>query len=138
MSVFAGATVLRDSLVTIDDVEYANQVRKARFVPDTAVQTYKTLVPDGIIVDADTATWTVELEGVQGNASGGLAKALRDAAGTVVEMVFQPTSGFSKPMVTANVLITAVPFGGEQGSFMDFDVTFSVQGAPVFGTSAAS
>lgn len=136
MTVYTGAFVLRNAVITINSIDYTNQCRKARLVPDTNVQTYKTLIPDGTIVDADIAVWTFEVEGVQGNAAGGLAKALRDAQGTVLTAIIQPQAGSSKPTASFSFLVLAVPFGGEQGVFMDFDASFPVQGVPTFGTSA--
>jgi hypothetical protein len=130
------AIVMRDSVVTIDGDEFAGHVRKSRIVPDINVQTYKTLIPDGVVVDQDIPVWTWELEGLQTNGTGGLAKALRDAAGTIVEIVLQPKSGAGHSKATFNALITQIPFGGEQGEFMVIDVSFAIQGQPVFGTSS--
>ena len=136
MAVPTGAIVMRDSLVTIDGDEFANNVRKARFVPDTNVQTYKTLVPDGVVQDMDNPVWTLELEGLQINATGGMARAIRDAVGTVVSVVVQPKTGTGQKKMTADVLILPIPFGGEQGSYMDIDVSFPVQGQPVESSAA--
>lgn len=136
MAVPTGAYVMRNSLVTIDGDEMANQCRKARFVPDVSIQTYKTLVPDGVVVDKDNAVWTLELEGLQINETGGLGKALRDAVGTVVSVIVQPKSGAAQAKCTADVLIVEIPFGGEQGEFLTVDVSFPVQGQPVFAVSS--
>ena len=136
MAVPTGMFVMRDALVTINAVEYANQVRKARFVPDQNVTTYKTLVPDGVVQDVDQATWTLELEGLQINATGGLAKALRTAANTVVTCIVQPKTGTGQDVATASVLIKEIPFGGEQGDYMTIDVAFPVQGKPAFSLAA--
>lgn len=131
-----GPIVMRDSIVTIDGDEFAGHVRKSRLVPDTNVQTYKTLVPGGVVVDQDEPVWTWELEGLQTNGVGGLAPALRAVAGTIVECILQPKVGAAQPKATFNALITQIPFGGEQGEFMVIDVSFAVQGTPVFGASA--
>lgn len=138
MAAPTGALVYRDALITIDDDDYANQLRVARLVPDQSVVSYKTLVPEGVVQDFDLPVWTLEIEGLQINATGGLSKALRTAQGTTVEVVLQPKSGFSQPMATFDVTVPAIPFGGEQGSYLDMTVTLPVQGQPVFGTSAAS
>src|ERR1700749_606574 len=131
------ALVVRDAVVTIDDEEYADQVKKARIVPAQSVQTYKTSVPDGVYQDFGTPTWNFELEGIQDNGTGGLAKALRDAVGTVIECVIQPKSGTGQAKATFSVRVPSVPFGWEEaGSFMDMDLTLPVIGQPVFGTSS--
>lgn len=133
-----GAHVYRNALVTVESVEYANQVTKARLVPDTPIQTVRTLVPDGAVQDIDSTVWTFELSGLQINATGGLAKALRDAAGTELDIVLQPKAGFSQPTATFTVIALPAEFGGDQGSFLMTELELPVVGAPVFGTSAAS
>jgi len=136
MAIPVGYIVMRDALVTINAIEYANQVKKARLVPDQNVQTYKTLVPDGVVQDVDQAAWTFELEGLQINSTGGLAKALRTAAGTVVTCIIQPKTGTGQDLATFSALIMDIPFGGEQGEFNVIDVSFPVNGKPVYSTAA--
>lgn len=134
MTAFAGAYVLRDASVTIDDVEYANQLYKARLVPDTPIQTQRTLVPDGVVTDVDSTVWTFEIEGLQGWKSGGLAAALNAAAGTQIEVILVPKNGTGEKNATFTIIAMPLPFGGDQGSFVVGAVTFPVVGAPVFGT----
>jgi hypothetical protein len=136
MAVPTGMIVMKDALVTINAVEYANQVRKARLVPDQNVSTYKTLVPDGVVQDVDQSVWTFELEGLQINATAGLAKALRTAAGTAVTCIIQPKTGTGQDLATFTALIKDIPFGGEQGEFMTIDVSFPVNGKPVYSVAA--
>ena len=133
-----GAHVYRHALVTVDTVEYANQVTKARLVPDTPIQTVRTLVPDGVVQDVDSTVWVLELSGLQINITGGLAKALRDAAGTEIDVILQPKVGFSLPTATFTALALHVEFGGEQGAFLPIELELPVVGSPVFGTSAAA
>ena len=47
MPAATGAMVFKDGVITIDGVQYTNQLRKARLVPAQNIQTYPTLVPDG-------------------------------------------------------------------------------------------
>jgi hypothetical protein len=99
----------------------------------------RTLVPDGVVQDVDSAVWTLELSGLQINSTGGLAKALRDAApGSELDIVLQPKTGFSQPMATFTVMAVPAPFGGDQGAFLQMEMVLPVVGAPVFGTSPAS
>jgi hypothetical protein len=135
MAAPVGAFVMRDAVVTIESVEYANQCTKARLVPDTPVQTVRTLVPDGVIQDIDTPTWTLELTFLQINAAGGLAKALRDApAGDQLDVILAPKNATGNTKATFTVIAMQSPFGGEQGSFATTELTLPVLGAPVFGT----
>lgn len=138
MTAATGAIVYRNALVTIDDVQYANQCTKARLVPDTPIQVVRTLVPDGAVTDVDSTVWTFELSGLQINTAGGLAAALRTAAGTQIDVVLQPKAGFSQPMASFTIVALPSEFGGEQGSFLTTELELPVVGAPVFGTSAAS
>lgn len=131
-----GAIVFRDATITVDGDEYANQLSRARLVPDQNVQTMRTLVPDGVIQDVDSAVWTLELAGVQINAATGLAKALRDAAGTQVEVILQPKTGTGQAKATFTVLVLQQAFGGDQGQFLPLETTLPVIGAPVFSVSA--
>ncbi|SCF06557.1 hypothetical protein [Micromonospora mirobrigensis] len=136
MPAATGAHVFRNAIVTVEAVQYANQVTKARLVPDTPIQTVRTLVPDGVVQDVDSTVWTFEMSGLQINGTGGLAKALRDAAGTEVDVTLQLKAGTGQPTATFTIIALAPEFGGEQGSYLTQEMTFPVVGAPVFGTSA--
>lgn len=137
MSAPAGAFVIRNATLTIGAVAYANQVTKARLVPETPVQTIRTLVPDGIVQDVDNTAWTLELAGIQDwKDAQGLADALNDAAGTQVTIVLQPKSGTGERKATFVAMAMPVEFGGEQGAFATFDVTLPVVGGVTFATAA--
>lgn len=133
-----GAKVFKNAVVTIDAVEYANQLSRARLVPETNTQTFRTLVPDGSVSDDDSPVWTFELAGLQINVANGLAKALRDATpGEELEVELQDEAGVGKPMATFTMKAKPVPFGGTTGQFLQMeDLTFAVVGQPVFGTSS--
>ncbi len=135
MAVVAGVYVVRDALVTIDDVEYANQCTVARLVPDVPIQSLRTLVPDDVVQDVDSAVWTLEITAVQKNNTGGLAKVLRSTApGSQLEVVLAPKDLTGEDKATFTILALPVPFGGEQGSFPTFESVFPVIGAPVFAS----
>jgi hypothetical protein len=137
MAAPTGAFVMRDASVKIGAVEYANQCTKVRLVPETPIQTVRTLVPDGVVQDVDSPVWTLELTCLQINDTGGLAKALRDAdPGDELTLIFMPLAGSAKPMATATIIALPAPFGGDQGAFPTAEMVFPVKGAPVFGTSA--
>lgn len=135
MSVPLGGFVMRNSLFTVEGVDYANQCKKIRLVPEGETQTYRTLVPDGVVVDEDSSVWTLELTGLQINISGGLAKLLRDGTpGDELDCVYAPKNTSGEGKATFTMLSKQVPFGDEQGKFAEIDITFGVKGAPVFST----
>jgi hypothetical protein len=134
-----GVYVLKDASVTVETIEYNNQCTRARLVPDVPIQQRRTLTPDGVVSDVDSATWVFEVAALQKNDSGGLAKALRDATpGDQLDVVLVPKDGLSMPQATFTILALPVVFGGDQGSWADFEASFPVIGQPVFGTTAAS
>ena len=135
MTAPAGAYVLRDALLTIEATDYAAQCTSVVLTPDQATQTLKTMVPDGIVQDVDTAVWTLSINGIGDfvNAQG-LARLLTDMNGEQIDIVFEPKKGGVSATVTA--VAKAVPFGGEQGAFTSFSVELPVVGAPVFADPA--
>jgi hypothetical protein len=135
MSVPAGAYVFRNASIKVGATEYANNFAKCRLVPDTAIQTLKTLVPDGIVQDVDITTWTWEVTGVQDWAASGLATALTAANGTQLTITLIPKVGSGNPQATFTIISVPVDFGGDQGAFNTFDQTFAVIGQPTFGTA---
>lgn len=131
-----GAIVYKDALITVDGTDYANQLRKGTLVPDQPIQSYKTLVPDGVVQDVDAEVWTFEIEGLQINIAGGLAFYLRGlTAGTQVACVLQPKTGVGLPKATFTAVAMKPPFGGEQGAFLTQTLVLPVIGVPTFGTS---
>lgn len=125
--------VLRDSLIEIGATDYANQMTRARLVPEVPTQTIRTLVPDGAITDVDSAAWTFEIAGIQKFATGGLAKALNDAEpGDILAVTWQPKKDVvGQPEYTFNVVAKPVPVGGDQGAFGTFEAVLEVVGSPV-------
>lgn len=131
MAAPTGAFVAKNATLTIATVAYANQVRVARLVPDAPIQTYRTLVPDGIVQDVDSASWVLELVGLQINKAGGLAKALRAMdPGDIVACVLAPQAGEGES-AAFNAMVVPVPFGGEQGAFATMELAMPVVGTPV-------
>ncbi|WP_420123206.1 hypothetical protein [Nakamurella sp.] len=136
MPAATGAHVYKNAVVTIDSVEYANQLNKARLVPEQPIQTMRTLVPDGVVQDVDSPVWTFELSGLQINVAGGLAKALRDANGGEIDIVLQPKAGVGQANATFTVIALMPEFGGEQGNWLTQELSLPVVGQPVFGLSS--
>lgn len=134
MPAYTGAFVLKNALVKFASTDFSNQVRKARLVPDTPVQTYRTLVPDGTVTDVGAASWMLELEGVQDWETGGLAAYLNTNAGNLVTVAIAPVNTTGKKQATVSVRAVPVPFGGTEGEFATFDVELPVNGQPTFGT----
>lgn len=133
MPAYAGAFVIRNALVKFGATDFSNQCAKARLVPDTPVQTMRTLVPDGQVVDVDSTVWTLELSGLQDWETGGLAAFLNSNAGTLQTVVIAPVNTTGKKQATVSARMVPVPFGGDQGEYAQFDVELAVQGQPTFG-----
>lgn len=131
----SGAYVFRDALITVDGTDYANQLSKARLVPDQPIQTYRTLVPDGVVQDVDSVVWSLEITGLQINVSGGLADYLRTNSGVATSWVVQPRTGTGQRKATFTAIALMPEFGGEQGAFQTIDMTIPVNGSVTFGTS---
>lgn len=131
----SGAYVFRDALITVDTVEYTNQISKARLVPDQPIQTYRTLVPDGVVQDVDSVVWSLELTGLQINVAGGLAAYLRTNSGLTLSWVVQPRTGVGQAKATFSAIAIMPEFGGEQGAYQVIDMTLPVIGGVTFGTS---
>ena len=126
-----GAYVLRDATFTVEATDYANQCTSVVLTPEQATQTLKTMVPDGIVQDVDSAVWTVAINGIQDYvAAQGLAALLTAMSGEQLDIVFAPKAGGVSATVT--VVGKAVPFGGEQGAFTTFSIELPCIGEPVF------
>jgi hypothetical protein len=127
---------MRYAVVEIDAVDYAEFAQTALLPSaETNVEVYKTLVPNGGIVDEDTPTRTFQLAGAQATP---LYAALVAAEGTVVDVVLQAEHGVGKTTASFSMLVPTgvMPLGGQQGAFRDFDVTFTIQGDVVKGVSS--
>lgn len=135
MPAYARAHVMRDSKVTIGATEYNNQVTTVLLTPETPIQQMATLSPSGTITDVGTPLWSLQLVGIQDNGSGSLGAALRAAAGTLLTLTFQPRTGTGQDSATCSFVAMQIPFGGAQGEFRTFDMTFPISGEPTFTQS---
>lgn len=134
---FAKATVIRNPAVfKLGAVDYSAQISKARLVPDTPTQTMRTFA--GVDKDRDTTSWTLELSGHQDRTSGSLGAALDTAAaaGTAVTFCIMPRVGTGLDQVTGTLVPTPMEFGGEAGSWKEFDMTFEVVDQPTFSAQS--
>lgn len=131
---YTGAFVNRNALFTLGGTSFANQVWKVRLVPDTPNQQQRTLVPDGTISDVDSATWTMEIEGLQDYESGGLAAYLLTNKGTQVAFQFAPVNTAGKKKFTGTVVAVAPEAGGEQGEFAQLEIELPLIGEPTLTT----
>ena len=134
MPAHAGAFVLRNSVFTLGGTSFANQVWTLSLTPDTPFQQQRTLVPDGTISDVDSATWVMEIEGLQDFETGGLANYLRTNAGSQVAFVFAPVNTAGKAKYTGTVIAVNPPMGGEQGEFAQMELELPIIGSPTIGT----
>ncbi len=124
--------VMKDSLVEVEGVDYANQLTRARAVPDVPVQTQRVLIPNGTLNDVDSAAWTFEVAMVQKLAAGGFAQVLNDATpGDLLDVVFEPVRDVpGQPHYEFQIRAMPVPVGGDQGAFAVSEVTFTIEGTP--------
>lgn len=136
MTAYTGGFVIKNALLSLEGTDFSNQVNKARLVPDVNVQTMRTLVPDGQIVDIDSPVWTLELSGVQDYETGGLADFLRDNAGTLQTAILAPRNASGKQKWTIEVMCLPVEIGGTTGEWATFDAEFPCSGQPVPSTVA--
>lgn len=131
MAAPTGAFVMRNSVVTIDTVAYANQTSTARLTPEVETLTWKGLVPDAIVQDVDSPVWTFNLNAIQDyTVAVGLARYLTDNHGTQIDVTLEPKAGGVSAAFTA--VAVATEFGGEQGSFATVELELPVIGQPVF------
>jgi hypothetical protein len=138
MVAYARAHVIKYAVFEIDAVDYANQVTKVRLVPDSPTQTLRTMDPTGTLTDADSATWALELAGIQDFGTGSLGAALRSAAaaGEDLEVEFQPKTGAGQDKAVFTIRPIAIAFGGDAGAFRTFDTNVPVIGTPTWSQSA--
>lgn len=120
---------LKNSVVKFGATDYALAVQKAQLEPDVSVDTYKTLAPAGVYSDVDTASWTLQLAGLQDyETAASLSRYFFDNAGTQVTATIEPVAGGTSWEV--DVIIVPVTIGGEQGSFATFEAELAVVGQP--------
>lgn len=134
---YARAMVLRNPTVTVESVDYDDQISKARLVPDTPIQTMRTF--GGVDQDRDQTAWTLELAGHQDRGASGFADAIDDAVASGVAsltVVIQAKAGAGQDVATVEIVPIPVEFGGEAGSWKSFEQTFAVIGQPTFTQSA--
>lgn len=133
---YGRAYVMRNPTITIESVDYKNQVSKARLVPDTPIQTMRTF--GGVDQDRDTPSWTLELAGHQDRGTGGLGDALDDAvaAGGTLTVEIQGKAGTGQDKAVCEIVPVPIEFGGESGNWKSFEQTFAVIDQPVFSQSA--
>ena len=136
MPAHPGAFVLRDAVLKLGGTTFTNQTWKVQLTPDTPIVQQRTLVPDGTISDVDSATWVMEITGLQDFETSGLADFLRDNAGNVVTFEYAPKAGSGKAKWTGSLIAVHPPIGGEQGSFAEMELELPIVGAPVAGTQA--
>jgi len=124
---------------------YSCQVKRFALVPEPGEETtVSTLCASGSWTEIGTATWTLEIDGVQGwGASDGLARFLFDNEGQ--QLTFQvdqygdahtPTA--EEPGFTGTCRAVPVAYGGEKDTFAEFEAVLPVSGKPTIVTAAFS
>jgi len=136
MSANTGGFVIKDGSLSIASHDVSNAIGKMRLVPDTPVQTFNTIVPDGTLQDVGNTAWTFQVTAIQDWGANGIASLLNTNAGDTVACVMAPKNGAGKN-ATFNIVAMPVDFGGDSGSYNSFDATFPVVGSPVFGDESS-
>ena len=136
MAVITGPFVMRNASVKFASTDFASTCTKARLVPDVPIQTVRTLTPDGVVQDVDSAVWSFEVSGLTDWETGGLAAYLNTNSGTTVAVTLAPRVNVGNLKAVFNVIIIPAPFGGEQGEFGNFDLTMPVVGTPTFSAQS--
>lgn len=130
--------VVKNMLVSFEGTDHANELTRARLVPDTPSQTVRTLVPDGAITDVDSPIWTLELAGLQKHITNGLGLLLNSTTpGDLLDVIFEPRKAVSgQPHYEFQVVSVPIPIGGDQGAQATFEIVLAVIGSPVLTTIA--
>jgi hypothetical protein len=126
-------------------VQYSCQVKRFALVPEPGEEvTVVTLCPSGSWTEVGAATWTLEIDGVQGwGAADGFSRFLFDNAGQ--QLTFQvdqygeahtPTA--EEPGFTGTCRAVPTAYGGEKDTFAEFEVVLPVSGVPTLVTAAFS
>ncbi|MEV4350970.1 hypothetical protein AB0J83_41465 [Actinoplanes sp. NPDC049596] len=129
----AGAIFSKNASISWDGQEFLGNTTMALLTPDTPITQERTLDPGYVLSDVDDPTWTFQIRAVQ--AQDGLTDWLFEHQGEEVEIVYTPKRGAGNNTYTFTIVVTAVPIGGERGSFATVEATFPVIGQPVKGTA---
>lgn len=115
-------------------VDFACHVRSVAVVPNPGkIVTYTPLCPDAAYSDQEADTFTLEMSGVQSWDAVGLARKLWEKAGT--DVVFRIEAygvavTTSKPAMTGTAKVVRPTYGGEAGSWAEFDVVMPISVTP--------
>jgi hypothetical protein len=104
--------IMGNATLTIDGVDYQDEVSGAVFTPTSSVVTRKGLSPDAVFSFPTNATWTLDLTFAQDfTADTTLAMYLLEHEGeTITDVVFAPVSGGRT--FTADITIAPGAIGG--------------------------
>lgn len=137
MPPYARAGTIKHHLFMLGGVDYSEQLNTVLLTPDSPTQTYRIAVPDASITDTDSATWTIQLIGIQDDGVGSLGRALRLLDGLEEDFVYQPFAGVGQDRWEGVLKGGPIPVGGTAGQFRTFDKTFGVVGTPTPSQSVA-
>jgi hypothetical protein len=133
MPAYPRAHVVKRHLFELDGVDYSNQLQTVLLTPNSETQSYRIAVPDGNVTDNDSATWTIQLIGIQDFGTGSLGAALRAGNGLDMDFVYEPnvTDNGGDDHVEGVMKGAPIPIGGTAGQFRTFDMSFGVSGEPL-------
>lgn len=132
-SVAAAPFILIDYTLTIDSDDFSTAVSSAAFTPSVKTVTFNGGTPTSIWQFPTPSVWTADIEFAQDwTTTGSLSNYLHAHEGQVKVCTFVPNvPDADSPTITANIIITPGPIGGDQGTIPTEKVSMPVNGKPV-------
>lgn len=115
------------------NVEFRSAIQSFSFTPSSTVSTTTGGTPNAVFTDVSPATWTCVIKFLQDiEKSGSLQNYMIANAGQRKTVDFIPTGGAK---VSATLVLTAPPIGGDMNTWLDASVTCGVVGVPTISGS---
>lgn len=122
--------VMNDSIIEIDDDDFAAAISSAVFTPTSSTVTFAGLKPTSRFTGQTPTTWVLALTfAVDIATAGSLSNYLHEHEGDEVAASFKPQSGIG-PSVEALIIITPGAIGGAAGTVPTATVNLGVNGKP--------
>lgn len=123
--------VLTDSIIEIEDDDFAAAISSAVFTPTSSTVTWQGLKKTSSFTGVTPASWVFALGyAVDIASTESLANYLHEHEGETKAATFRPQSDIG-PSVTANIIITPGAIGGTAGAVPTATVNLGVNGKPV-------
>jgi len=128
--------ILNNVTLKVAADNYEKHVSQVEFQPQGGITSWKGLTPDATFSAAQNPIWQLVLAYAQDwTTTNSLARYLFDNQGKTVTAVFTPVAG--GPAITASVILTAGPIGGQGDAVAAGSVTLGVVGKPTIAAAAS-